>query len=261
MRYLILLLFFTACSNHESKTQKFVIVTDTNDEWVNYEGNWMTEGGMVHLELALKAGAHGLDAEYRLRESFSSDSVASGTTSNATYSTFGGRPDNTMGIVLRGLAPFTHRSFFRYRESIDLPEEMFFLTRGQNELLPCDPDFKPLTSDRRYTLHRRSDLLTVEGYVTFDGDSVEFFERNAFKYYDLINLGEFNKIESGYKKWTSKPYEGMYVKALAYTVFDSTARRNQGLVMKRVLILGSESAGEESQIGLEDRVDVIVKKN
>ena len=202
MRFTALIFILICCSCETKPRQDFIIVTTGDEEWTHYEGQWLSPNGEAQLQLALKTGSQNINAVYILHESFTSDSSASSTTSRATYSTyFGGRSDKSMGIVLHNLSSLTYSSFFRYRKSPDLPEEMFFVTRGQNELLPCDPEFRPLTTDKRYTLHRRSELFTVEGYVTFDADSVDFFERNTFKRYNVANLAEFSKVEAGYIKW------------------------------------------------------------
>lgn len=264
MRFTALIFILICCSCETKPRQDFVIVTTGDEEWTHYEGQWLAATGVVHLELALKTGAQNINATYKLDESFTSDSIGSSSYSISTYSTyFNGGLDKSMGIVLHNLSPLTYGSFFRYRKSSDLPEEMFFVTRGQNELLPCDPEFRPLTTDKRYTLHRRSELFTVEGYVTFDGDSVDFFERNTFKRYHVANLAEFYKAKAGYKKWAKTNHEGVYVKALAYTVVDSTARRNSALVFKRLLMFGTETEeGLEaaSQLGIVNRNSVYVKK-
>jgi hypothetical protein len=258
--YLVILLLLSGACKPKPQ-QDFVIVTTGDDEWVHYEGEWIIPSGTVYLELALKTGAQGLDAQYKLYESVVTDSMASGTSSDGVYTTFMGRRDSTMGIVLRNLSDFTYSTFFRYRESADLPEEMFFITRGQYELLPCDPDFKPLTTDKRYTLHRRSELQTVEGYVTFDADSVDFFECNTRVRYSMADLAEFHRIKKGYKILAKEKHAGVYVKALAYTVVDSTGRNNRALVIKRLLMMGDETDEElVSQIGVEADHEVMVKK-
>lgn len=264
MKYTAFIFLLICCSCKTKPHQDFVIVTTGDEEWVHYEGQWLAPNGEVRLELALKAGAQNVNARYKLHESFISDSSASGTSSGSTYSTyFDGGSEKSMGIVLHNLSPFSYSSFFRYRKSDDLPEEMFFIARGQNELLPCDPEFKPLTTDKRYTLHRRSELFTVEGYVTFDDDSVDFYERNTAKRYNVADLAEFSKVEAGYKKWAATKHEGVYVKALAYTIVDSTARNNSALVFKRLLMLGSETEEGVEEVSLLEIVsqnNVYVKK-
>ena len=118
---------------------------------------------------------------------------------------------------------------------------MFFVTRGNDELLPCDNNFIPLTLDRRYTLHRRSNLFTVEGYFTLEHDSFEFFERNTREYWKVTDLGEFNELTVAYNKLAKEKYEGIYLKALAYSVLDSTSMRDKDvLVIKRILSLGND---------------------
>ena len=129
-----------------------------------------------------------------------------------------------------------------------MPDEMFFLTRGNDELLPCDDNFKPITTDRRYTLHKRSRLFTVEGYITFGQDSAEyfkqdsatFFERNTSEYWRVTDLGEFNELRLLYKKLAKEKFEGVYLKALAYSVMDTTLREKNVLVIKRISDVGND---------------------
>ncbi|MCW5911568.1 MAG: hypothetical protein KIT62_10860 [Cyclobacteriaceae bacterium] len=264
MKYIFLFLFLAACSAYQKTEEPFLIVTTGNEEWVHYEGQWLSGDGKVYLELSLKTGVPGSDAEYMLYESFSTERLSAGTSTRSTYSTFHNRASgNAFGLVLYNLTPSGIKSFFRYRKSEDLPEEMFFITRGQDELIPCNNEFEPLTTDSRYTLHRRSDLITVEGYVTFDSGSVDFFERNTRKRYKVADLAEFYSLQTGYKKWAKVEYEGVYVKALAYTIADSTATDNKALVIKRLILLGSETEDDFADVsmsGPEDNPDVIVHK-
>ncbi len=130
---------------------------------------------------------------------------------------------------------------FKPSGSIYSPDEMFFTTRGNDELLPADNHFAAITSDRRYTLHRRSKLFTVEGYITFEQDSAVFFERNTFEHWKVTDLGEFNELKLLYKQLAKEKYEGIYLKALAYSVSDPTSKKEHStLVIKRIKSAGKD---------------------
>ncbi len=240
-----LIFLLSACATHENKNKEpFTVAAKVNeDEWATYEGHWSTQGAVVRMELSLRNGGVGVDSDYKLIESYESDIRASGTVSNETYSTYSGFPNHEFGIRLHNLGEYANGSFLRFKKSPDVnePDEMFFLTRGSDELLPCDQNFKPLTEDRRYTLHKRSKLFTVEGYITYNQDSTDFFERNTRERWKVTNLGEFDEVTQKYKELAKEKFEGIYLKALAYSVADTTSPIGQrALVIKRALAMGND---------------------
>lgn len=241
----LFIVFVSACTVHEKEKQKpfpSLIISD-DDEWATYEGKWLTKGGVIRLELSLKRAAFGYDSYYKLNESFEADSSASGTPSQGLYSSYEGFPNNEFRICLHGVSAYDKGSYLRFKRlnNIDSEEEMFFMTRGNDELLPCDNNFNPLTLDRRYTLHRRSNLFTVEGFFTMEQDSMEFFEKNTREYWKVADLGEFNELTVAYNKLAKEKYEGIYLKALAYSVRDTTSMTGKdALVIKRIKSLGND---------------------
>ena len=241
----LFIVFASSCTVHdEEKQQPFPVSTiSVDDEWATYEGKWLTQGGIIRFELSLKSGAFGYPSFYRLRELFVADSSASGAISQGLYSSYSGSSDKEFRICLHGVSTYVKGNYLRYKKSgtVDNEDEMFFMTRGNDELLPCDDLFTPLTVDRRYTLHKRSNLFTVEGYFTLEQDSIEFFERNTSEYWDITDLGEFNELTDAYNKLAKEKYEGIYLKALAYTVRDihSTTGKN-ALVIKQIKSLGDD---------------------
>lgn len=193
-RIWIAILVLSGCSVSETRNQGVMLgVRDAEEEWFHYEGSWTAENGQFDVELSLRAASFGVDAPYRLRETFRADSLANGARTEALYS---GTllANDEIAITLRDLSEYDEGRFFRYRKSTDSGPEMYFLTRGNDELLPCDDQFRPLVTDWRYTLHRRSRLFTVEGYVTVLTDSVSFFERDVREYWRVAELGEIDEV-------------------------------------------------------------------
>lgn len=241
----LFILLVSACTVHKKEEQNpFPVLAISDDEnWATYEGKWLTTGGVIRLELSLKSGAVGFESYYKLKEFFEADSSASGTTSQGLYSSYNGFPNSEFRICLHDLNTYDRGSYLRYKKlgSVDGTDEMFFKTRGNDELLPCDNSFNPLTLDRRYTLHRRSKLFTVEGYFTIEQDSVEFFERNTREYWKVTDLGEFNELTVAYDKLAKEKSEGVYLKALAYSVRDTSSMTGRdALVIKRIKRLGND---------------------
>ena len=237
---LVIFLLYACTANEKKRHDPFPVLTVSDDEWATYEGRWLTNDAIISFELSLKSGSFGIDSYYKLSESIDSDTKSSGTTSYGLYSTYTGFANKELGICLHELSTYTEGTYLRFKKSDDSLEEMFFITRGNDELLPCDDGFKPITSDRRYTLHKRSTLFTVEGYITFEQDSAVFYERNTSEHWKVADLGEFDKLRVQYKQLAKEKYEGIYVRALAYSVCDTTSRSGNSLVIKRIKNLGKD---------------------
>jgi hypothetical protein len=237
----IFFLLLIGCSTSKKEEQvPFPVLTIADDEWVNYEGRWLTKGGILRLELSLNGGAYGVDSYYKLQESFHSDSLARGTTSHGKFSTNFNPNTKQFKICLHDLSEYSHGTHWRYKRP-NLSEEMFFITRGNDELLPSNDNYEPITTDKRYTLHKRSKLFTVEGYISFEGDQAVFFERNTMERWSLADLGEFDQLNSSYHQLAKEEYEGIYVKGLAYSVSDTTSLNGEtSLVVKRIFNMGSD---------------------
>ena len=246
MNKLVLSFFIlSACAVQEKENQTVfqVLAISDDDEWSTYEGKWLTDGGVIHFELSLKGGAPGYDSYYRLRESFESDSLASGTIKQGIYTSYHDAPNKEFRICLHDVDTYEKGTYLRYRKSgtADFQYEMYFMTRGNDELIPCDNSFSPLTTDRRYTLHKRSNLFTVEGYFTLEQDSIKFYERNTMENWKVTDLGEFNQMKLAYKKLAKENFEGIYLKALAYSVQDSISINGKNaLVIKRIKSIGND---------------------
>jgi hypothetical protein len=239
----VIIVFLSSCTFQEQESQKpFPAITISDDEeWTTYEGKWLTEGGVIRVELSLKTGSFGYDSYYILKEFFESEnSSGTGMLSRGRYSTYGGVANNEFRICLHHVSTYSKRGQLGFKRLNNVDnDEMFFVTRGNDELLPSGNDFNPLTLDRRYTLHQRSKLFTVEGYFTLEQDSIEFFERNTGENWKVTDLGEFNDLHVAYNKFAKEKYEGIYLRALAYTVRDTDVMTSRdALVIKQIKSLG-----------------------
>ena len=70
--------------------------------------------------------------------------------------------------------------------------------------------------------------------------SLEFFERNTFEDWHVAQLGLYEDVRKNYTGLAKEPWEGIYVRALAYSVSDTTdSPEHQGnLVVKRLIAMG-----------------------
>jgi hypothetical protein len=75
----------------------------------------------------------------------------------------------------------------------------------------------------------------VEGYVTCTDSVTEFFERNTRKNWKVASLGDIDSLKIKYIELATEESEGIYLKALAYSISDTTSESDKSLVIKRVL--------------------------
>jgi hypothetical protein len=228
----------SSCSFDKKSQVPLPVLSYSEDEWATFEGRWIAKEGILNIELSLKNGSFGTDSEYELTETFESNRDGYGTKSHGAFSVYKGFQEAELGIRLHDLNIY-NKNYLRFKRPGASQEEMFFLTRGNEELIPCDDNFKPVTLDRRFTLHKRSKLFTVEGYVTVENDSAEFFERNTSENWRLANLGDYDEVKASYKQLAKEKYQGIYLKGVAYSVRDTTNKRTQNaLVIKQIKIIG-----------------------
>jgi hypothetical protein len=122
--------------------------------------------------------------------------------------------------------------------------DFYFVTNGDGRLSLTDEDYNRISEDDRYTVFKRSPLFTVEGYITLEPDSsLEFFERNTFEDWHVSPLGEYEALRENYVKLAREPWEGIYVRALAYSVSDTTDNPGQhaNLVVKALVAMGDDN--------------------
>lgn len=109
---------------------------------------------------------------------------------------------------------------------------------GNDQLVLTDSDFDPLVTDARYTLYKRSELFTAEGYVTIETDSLTtFFERNTSGNWHVAHLGVYDQVKDKYQQLATTSLEGIYLRALIYSVNDTNAsgEPTKKLVVKRIV--------------------------
>ena len=242
-RYIAISVLVVSCSRQD-KTDDGISLphAPTQSEWTTYEGKWKTNEGILRIELTLQAGAPGLDARFELLENMESTNRSSGAMSRGNYTVLYGQQNRETVIRLNNLPPNNQTPYFRQSKSwlFDTNEEMYFVSRGSSELLPCDKDLKVYSTEKAFSLHKTSDPFTVEGYITFS-DSVDFFERNTGKHWKVSDLGEYDTLQIVYGQMAKEKFEGVYLKALAFTVSDSIPiGENRSLVIKRILTIGND---------------------
>ena len=215
----------------------------TDDEWIVYEGKILTDSGIeTDVELSLMQAAVGVESYFKLHKSLTAKNGVYGSVSEGKYSVSYGLPQQGQGITLIDRpkkivqAPLDNSGM---QDVLETPE-LYFKTVANEKLIQTDRGFNSKHS--KYVLHKRSDLFTVEGYVTCQDSVTEFFERNTMKKWNVASLGEIDSIKIKYRKIATENYEGVYLKALAYSVVDTSSQSNRSLVVKRLIRMEKSDA-------------------
>jgi hypothetical protein len=258
MKNLLVLLFaFAACAPpKEEKKIPFPVLTVTEAEWAVYEGRVVNENGEVEdIELSLKQAAVGVDSYYKLDRRKDDKTQPVKTIHPVAFNPMGsysvnyGLANHEQGITvhckMEGSPPHTITT--ENNRKITFPgfedgEDIYFATQGTDKLILTDSDFKPFSATQN-TLYKRLALFTAEGYVTADSVTSEFFERNTGEKWKLAKLIEYDSIKTVYKQLATEKNEGIYLKALAYSIVDpdSTSEGGKSLVIKSILRMEKSS--------------------
>lgn len=248
MKNLILIAFvISACSSHkEEKNAPFTTSDVSEDEWAIYEGRVITDKGLVvDVELSLAQAAVGMDSQFKLLKSANSGNGTFAIQSRGDYSVSYGLSHNEQGLTLtdksrtfQGMAaPSNPRQIVQTAsnavfEAMKTPV-LYVRAIDNDKLVQCDKNFN--LKESKYTLVKRSDLFTVEGYVTCQDSVTEFFERNTSRNWIVAPYGAIDSVKIKYLSLATESFEGIYLKALAYSIADSTAKGKKSLVVKRLI--------------------------
>ena len=119
-------------------------------------------------------------------------------------------------------------------------QDLYLKSEGEHRLVFVDEDFQETSGN--YVLTRRSSpMFTVEGYFSVYDDTTDFFERNTQKKWTVAQLAAYDEAVKKYTYLSKEKFEGVYLKALAYTVRHLTKEGEEidALVFKRILQMDS----------------------
>ncbi len=257
-KLIVLILLFTACSKpQEQKQTPFPIVASSENDWVVYEGRVRDKKGhVIDIELSLEQDAVGLEADFKLNINAKNNNYQTAFAPTGKYSISYGFPNQEKGITVECQAkgnPASESFIKELNKKIKFPEladgeNLFFLTENSEKLILTDSHFSPLINSSN-ALYHRSNLFTAEGYVTADSVTSEFFERNTSEKWELAKLVEYDSIKTTYQKLATEKNEGIYLKALAYSIedLDSVNISHKSIVIKSILRMEKSS--------LKNRID------
>jgi hypothetical protein len=252
-RYFLVTLFVAlGCSTRHDAT--LPLIDPPGQQWATFEGSIVSdEQEVIEVELRLRESSTGLPSDYRLNGIVVTDNYTSGWTSAGLYEAVP-LDSGRFGIHIMGLKSgheassdaFFTRNIDRMRNVPSKPNnylsaDFYFTTTGDGRLTQSDDHFHVAINGTRSTIYKRSNLFTIEGYVTVEPDSaMKFFERNTFENWQVAHLGVYGVLKEKYKHLASEPWEGIYVRALAYSVTDSTNEASQhgALVVKKLIAMG-----------------------
>lgn len=239
-----------ACSPSSPELDPFPhYLIDKEEDWITYEGVLPAKNGHeVKVELSLVPATPGLDSYYKISESFESEEgghqFASSIQSRGKYNLLSSPGNSIIRLIDkrktgalflgRGATPA------EFERAYEIKEDLYLKGNGEHELVLIDEDMNVV--DARYTLTRRnSSLFTVEGYFTVYDDTTDFYERNTRKQWTVAQLGEYEKALNKYSYLAKEKFEGVYVKALSYSVAIKTreGEETDALVFKKILEIDS----------------------
>ncbi len=260
MKKLIALSFIlTTCSSPKEKQVPFPVLAAPEDEWAVYEGTIITDNELeVEIELSLMQAAVGQESYFALQKDLYLKGVAYGSRSNGKYSVSYGLPEHEQGLTIidppikikenlitdKGKKLIAEgseelaRKLIQEQDLLAMPE-LYFKTLGNEKLVQTDRNFNSKTPE--YVLFKRSGLFTVEGYVTCEDSVTEFFERNTRVNWKVASLGKIDSVKIKYVGLATEGNEGIYLKALAYSIADATSQSSKALVIKRLLRMEKSS--------------------
>ena len=231
-----------ACSSPRPE-EPFPHYQADEEDWITYEGYLPSKDGLdVFVELSLFPGAPGMESHYRMIERPDPKSAFYGNySSRGTYSVL-----RTAGASILEITGKTQTgAVFRANgmsQKYELADDLYLKSNGDYELLPVDESFQPIGG---YKLTRRiSPLFTVEGYFTVYTDTTDFYEKNTGKKWSVAQLGDYNEAVNKYHYLAKEKFEGVYVKALSYSVLlkDRQGEDVKALVFKKIIEIDSMPA-------------------
>jgi len=208
--------------------------------------------------------AVGVDSYFELHKTLITKAVAYGPASRGKYSVSYGLPNHEQGITiidppirLKGVLTIDNttksgselfkkqmKEFEEMQELLATPE-IYFKTDGNEKLIQTNRSFDAKGS--KFVLYKRSSLFTVEGYITCEDSVTEFFERNTMKKWKVASLCAIDSVKIKYIELATEPSEGIYLKALAYSIADATSESNGLLVIKRLLRMEKSSLKNQTK--------------
>lgn len=243
MRHFIIFLYVAgtlSCSRSRLSDEPFPPYETPDEDWITYEGTIPWDHGVeAYVELSLRPGAPGIESFYSMHETITGKyaglKFATGMSSKGKYAVLIGGDARILQIQDRQkMKTLPHENYFgkvTYEQ-----EDLYLKISNDHELVLVDKDFQRL--EKKYTLIRRtSPLFTVEGYFTVYDDTTDFFERNTRKKWSIAQLGEYDLAVKKYNYVSKEKFEGVYIKALSYTVrsVDKGGKEIDALVFKTLL--------------------------
>lgn len=251
----LLLLIFCTCAPKEEKINPtpFPFTESQVEEWATYEGNIILDGKESPIELKLKQGEVGLDSYFWLTIKLTTKDFSSMHSVRGKYAMLYGGPNNEVIVQIHSSIPIWGYTIEKGKMQQKPGPPMYhelnlnFMSEGGDKLVLLDRDRNRIAEDARYTIYRRLNLFTAEGYITFEKSRTDFFEKNTLEKWNVAPLGLYTQAKKNYDSIAKEKFEGVYLKALAYSVTsDSSDKEN--LVIKEILEMKRSTAFEKDTL-------------
>lgn len=231
--------FFSCSKSSRTASDPFPNFFTTDEDWIPYEGILPAGNGRdVQVVLQLMPATPGMDSYYKIIETLpgpQNSTFAMETSSQGKFSVLlASEGRHIIQILNRAMISALMRGN-KFSADDRVREDLLLQSNGDHELVLVDENFQEV--DPRYRLVRRSDLFTVEGYFTVYDDTTEYYERNTQRKWPVAQFARYDEAVTNYHVLAKERHEGVYLKALSYSIrqTDPEGKERDVLVFKRIL--------------------------
>ena len=214
--FVLCIIAVCSCNVPPRSEEEFPARLGAEKEWVAYEGVLPSENGdSIFAELYLKHASFGLESFYELKEHVHRPDFSMSTSSQGKYVVLAGSDGMTIIQIIgrKRIGALTRGRMLKPDDFVQ--EDLLLKSNGDHELILVDDQFNETIPG--FSLRRRSELFTVEGYFTVYNDTTEFFEKNTRKKWAVAQFGDYSDAIKKYHELAKEKHEGIYLKALAYS--------------------------------------------
>jgi hypothetical protein len=241
-----MMLALLSCRHNQRSEDPFPEYQVAEEELIPYEGILPSADGLpAEAELQLRPGPPGMDGDYFFYQRMIFPKAAMSNQSRGKYTVLVASAGERI-IRIRNCR-LVHRPIGdrMLRPEEEVTCDLYFRTTDGNELILVDKNY--VETEPRHILIRRSELFTAEGYVTvYEDSTAEFFERNTRKKWPLARYGHYAEVVKKYHSTATQEFEGIYLKALSYTVScrQDNGERFDAVVFKTILDMDTARAAQ-----------------
>ena len=233
------MLMSAGCTSKPDNSQ-LLVDSDVNAVTMIYEG-WIRFDVDQHLNLIVQLNATSAsEGSFELVENIIDKEIL---VDNSSYKGFYGLRFNNEKVILTlentsrnkplRRTSLTSRGTIR-EENFRNRDLKFLLKEDHLELIEADATISDDAQDFLYK--RNTPEFTIEGYMTYRGDTSFFYETNTKITWPLTKFGAYTQAAVEHNTLADKKDDTTYLKATAYAITVTQAKRKvDALVLKKII--------------------------